>query len=84
MPQIRIHIQKHVETGLLAATSDDLSGFHVHARTPNELITKLGPAFSHFMAAIGQSIHDVRVTQSSPAGFWPPTFIAQGELDRAA
>lgn len=84
MPQAKIHVMKHGKTGLLAGFSDDLPGFIVHAHDDAELHSKLAPAFQHFMSATGQPVHDVRVKQSSPEGFWPPTYIAKGELDRGA
>jgi hypothetical protein len=84
MPSIKIHVMKHKDTGLLAAMSDDLKGFIVHAHTEDELLNKLGSAFAHYMDAIGEPVSDVKVTQESPAGFWPPVYRASGRLEKEA
>lgn len=84
MPQAKIHVMQHTGTGLWAAVSDDMPGFVVHAHSEDELYGKLESAFFHFMDAIGQPVRNVQVEQDSPEGFWPPSFIAKGELDKAA
>lgn len=84
MPQIKIHIVQHRKTGLLAATSEDLKGFIVHAHSESEMVSKLGPAFQHYMEAIGEPISDVTVRQESPEGFWPPSYVATARLDKEA
>jgi hypothetical protein len=84
MPEIKIHVMQHKKTGLLAAMSEDLKGFMVHAHTEEEMFAKLGPAFEHFMKAIGEPISDVSVRQESPEGFWPPTYVATGRLEKEA
>ena len=84
MPTIKIHVMKHRDTGLLAAMSDDLKGFIVHAHTEDELFGKLGTAFKHNMEAVGEPVSDVKVTQESPEGFWPPVYVASGRLEKEA
>ena len=84
MPNARIHIMKHTKTGLLAAMSEDLAGFVVHAHTEEELFGKLGTAFKHFMEGIGTPVTDVNVVKDSPEGFWPPSFVASGKLEKEA
>jgi hypothetical protein len=78
----KIHVIQHKATGLLAAMSEDLRGFIVHAHSDEELAAKLGPAFAEFMDATGVPVTDVRVTQETPEGFWPPTYVASGRVER--
>ena len=40
MPEIKIHIMQHKKTGLLAAMSEDLKGFMVHAHNEEEMVSK--------------------------------------------
>ena len=75
---------QHKKTGLLAAMSEDLKGFIVHAHTEEELFAKIGPAFEHYMAAIGTPVSDVSVRQGSPEGFWPPMYVATGRFQKEA
>ena len=84
MPEIKIHIMQHKKTGLLAAMSEDLKGFVVHAHSEEEMVSKLGPAFQHYMEAIGEPVSDVTVRQESPEGFWPPMYIASGRQQKEA
>lgn len=84
MPQMKINITKHEDTGLLVASSDDMKGFVVHARSDDELYGKLANAFTHYMNAIGSPVSNVEVRRETPAGFWPPTYIARGETGLVA
>lgn len=84
MPSIKIHVMKHKDTGLLAAMSDDLKGFIVHGHSEDELFGKIGSAFAAYMDALGEPVSDVRVTQESPEGYWPPVYVASGRLEKEA
>lgn len=84
MPQIQIHVVQHKKTGLLAAVSDDLEGFIVHAHNEDELFAKLPAAFKGFMEAIDTPVSNVEVVQSTPAGFWPPSYTAKGTPEKVA
>jgi hypothetical protein len=84
MPQIQIHVVQHKKTGLLAAVSDDLEGFIVHAHDEDELFAKLPEAFEDFMEASGKPVSNVQVEQNTPAGFWPPSYTAKGTTDKIA
>lgn len=84
MPQIQIHVIQHKKTGLLAAVSDDMEGFIVHAHDEDELFAKLPAAFQGFMDAIGNPVSNVQVEQNTPAGFWPPSYTAKGTPEKVA
>ena len=75
---------QHKKTGLLAAMSEEMPGFIVHAHTEEELEGKLAGAFAAFKEAIGEPVEDVKITEETPAGFWPPTYLASGELKKEA
>ena len=85
MHEIRIELKQHRTTGLLMAISDDLPGFVVHAHNEDEMMQKLGKAFADFMRATSRPVRNVQIVLAESApGFWPPAYIAKGDLDMAA
>jgi len=84
MPEYKIEVAQHKKTGLLMAQSPDLEGYIVHGHDEHELMAKLVPAFKSFMKAIGQPVGDVELRETSDPGYFPPTYIARAQLEKAA
>ncbi len=72
---INVDIQTHRETGLILATSDDMPGLYVHARSFEELERRLPIAIRdilEFKGNIVESVEIVRRPNSDP--FMSPHF----------
>ncbi|MFG1429301.1 DUF1902 domain-containing protein [Roseixanthobacter glucoisosaccharinicivorans] len=72
---INVDIQTHRETGLILATSDDMPGLYVHARSFEELERRLPIAIRdilEFKGNIVESVDIVRRPNSDP--FMSPHF----------
>jgi predicted RNase H-like HicB family nuclease len=80
---IRITLAKHDDTGLLAATSDDLHGLVVFGKTVEEIERKLPIAIKELLEASNEEVGSVVVVPDdriSRAGFGPPAFVANALL----
>ena len=83
---IRITLRRNDDTGLLAATSEDLIGLVVFGRTADEIAVRLPSVIRELLEASGYEVNavtaipDDRITR---AGFGPPAFIANATLVKA-
>jgi len=79
---INIKVQEHRKTGLLMATSEEMRGLIVHARSEEELQSRLEIAVRDLLEADGHQVDYVRVTrkESAQPAFSLPTFIASAVL----
>jgi hypothetical protein len=71
---INIQTLRHKDTGLLIALSDDLKGLYVHARTMDDLLSRIPVAIRDILEADGFRVLDVSEVSPPPeakAGFVP-------------
>lgn len=80
--EIEINVRKHRETGLLLATSDQLKGLLVPARSERELDEKLPAAIKELVEAHGEKLVSVEITRQDGdlGAFSPPAFIARTQV----
>jgi hypothetical protein len=65
--RIAIRTIRHIETGLLAAMSDDMKGLYVHARSEAELWERIAIASRSILEADGYDVaRSSIVTSKSP------------------